>query len=116
MNANQKQRIAQAVSNWRSYDLQEAETVTEDELSAMCSSMAALLQELVDAPEPEPENAKWRLGDLVQKVRGSKWRGKVVGFYSTEATPIGYSVESAFEPGSVQVWPEAALIEWDGAK
>ena len=54
MNAEQKQRIAQAVSNWRSYDLQEAETVTEDELSAMCSSMAALLQELVDAPEPEP--------------------------------------------------------------
>ena len=80
------------------------------------NATAALLQELIDAPDNTPPGAKWRLGDMVQKVRGSKWRGKVVGFYSTEATPIGYSVESAFEPGSVQVWPEAALIEWKESK
>jgi hypothetical protein len=60
----------------------------------------------------KPENAKWDIGDLVQKKQNSSWRGKVVGFYSTEATPIGYCVESHFETGSVQVWPEAALIEW----
>jgi hypothetical protein len=118
MNAEQKQRAKDVLTNW------------------IADEMAALLQELIDAPEPVvddwvtahidgktyhnrspiPPSAKWRLGDLVQKVRGSKWRGKVVGFYSTEATPIGYSVESAFEPGSVQVWPEAALIEWYGEK
>lgn len=55
-----------------------------------------------------------KLGDFVQKKRGSSWRGVVVGFYSTAHTPIGYCVDSAFEPGSVQVWPEAALEDWDG--
>lgn len=59
---------------------------------------------------------KWNLGDYVQKKQNSSWRGKVVGLYSTAATPVGYCVESYFEPGSVQVWPEAALIEWDGEK
>ena len=55
---------------------------------------------------------KWRLGDTVAKKRGSSWRGKVVGFYSTDFTPIGYAVESHFEPGSVQVWPEVSLEDW----
>lgn len=54
------------------------------------------------------------MGDLVQKKSGSKWRGSIVGFYSTPNTPDGYAVESAFEPGSVQVWPEAALERWNG--
>ena len=54
MTPEQKQRIAHEISNWRGYDLQESETVTESELAGMCSKMAALLQELVDAPEPEP--------------------------------------------------------------
>lgn len=58
---------------------------------------------------------KFGIGSLVQKKQGSKWRGKVVGFYSTDATEIGYSVESLYEPGSVQVWPEAALIPWEGS-
>jgi hypothetical protein len=57
---------------------------------------------------------RFNLGDLVQKKANSKWRGVVVGFYETENTPIGYSVKSLFETGSVQVWPEAALIPWDG--
>ena len=52
---------------------------------------------------------KFALGDRVRKVKGSSWQGRVVGFYSTELTPIGYCVESEREPGSVQVWPEAAL-------
>jgi len=110
MNAEQKQRAMQML---RRFSQANPRTLHADNAAV---DMAALLHELIDASSAAPENAKWRLGDLVQKVRGSKWRGKVVGFYSTEATPIGYSVESAFEPGSVQVWPEAALIEWDGAK
>ncbi len=109
MNNEQKQRAQEAKQYWRaSFD--------KDDVHNAGQKMAALLQELIDASYNAPPSAKWRLGDMVQKVRGSKWRGKVVGFYSTEATPIGYSVESAYEPGSVQVWPEAALIDWDGEK
>lgn len=62
-----------------------------------------------------PLNARWPLGAKVRKKRGSSWRGTVCGFYSTEHTPIGYAVDSAFEPGSVQVWPEAALEDWTDA-
>lgn len=52
---------------------------------------------------------KWPSGTRVRKIRGSSWQGRVVGFYSTELTPIGYCVESEREPGSVQIYPEAAL-------
>ena len=106
MNAEQKKIALECIRLWGSEDLSDCAG----------DQMAALLHELIDAPDNTPPGAKWRLGDMVKKVRGSKWRGKVVGFYSTEATPIGYSVESAFEPGSVQVWPEAALVEWDSEK
>lgn len=61
------------------------------------------------------DEAKWQMGALVQKARGGWWRGRVVGYYSTAVTPIGYCVESAFEPGSVQIYPEGALKDWDGA-
>lgn len=50
-----------------------------------------------------------RFGDRVTKIRGSQWTGRIVGFYSTELTPIGYAVESETERGSVQIYPEAAL-------
>lgn len=68
-------------------------------------------------PSPSPaggaqgvtEGRKFQLGDRVTKVKGSSWTGKVVGFYSTDLTPIGYAVESEREPGSVQIYPEAAL-------
>lgn len=52
---------------------------------------------------------KFKLGDSVRKVRGSQWRGRVVGFYSTSLTPEGYAVESDTEEGSVQIYPAAAL-------
>lgn len=52
---------------------------------------------------------KFKLGDSVRKVRGSQWRGRVVGFYSTSLTPEGYAVESDTEVGSVQIYPAAAL-------
>ncbi|WP_375165804.1 hypothetical protein [Rhizobium hidalgonense] len=52
---------------------------------------------------------KFNLGDRVSKATGSSWNGHIVGFYSTELTPIGYCVESEREPGSVHIYPEAAL-------
>ena len=52
---------------------------------------------------------KFKLGDLVYKIKGSKWRGAIVGFYSTDLTPEGYCVESQFEKGSVQIYPASAL-------
>jgi hypothetical protein len=53
----------------------------------------------------------WRfaIGDNVRKVKGSSWQGRVVGFYSTNLTPVGYAVESERERGSVQIYPDAAL-------
>lgn len=52
---------------------------------------------------------KWALGERVTKIKGSSWTGKIVGFYSTALTPVGYAVESENEPGSVQIYPESAL-------
>ena len=45
----------------------------------------------------------------VRKKSGSNWHGRIVGFYSTGLTPIGYAVESEREPGSVQIYPASAL-------
>lgn len=60
------------------------------------------------SPDGEGE---WRFkrGDCVRKIAGSKWHGFVVGFYSTELTPVGYAVESMYEIGSVQIYPEKAI-------
>lgn len=55
---------------------------------------------------------KFKIGDQVCKIKGSTWRGQVVGTYSTTLTPEGYCVESGFEPGSVQIYPAAALGRW----
>jgi len=52
---------------------------------------------------------KFETGERVRKVRGSRWQGNIVGFYSTDLTPVGYCVESETEKGSVQIYPEAAL-------
>ncbi|KAB2929856.1 MAG: DfrB family trimethoprim-resistant dihydrofolate reductase [Candidatus Contendobacter sp.] len=52
----------------------------------------------------------FRHGDYVQKHSGSSWRGKVVGWYTTTLTHEGYAVESICEPGSVQIYPAAALV------
>lgn len=53
----------------------------------------------------------WKIGTRVKKRKGSEWHGRVVGYYSTELTPVGYCVESEREKGSVQIYPAAAL-EW----
>lgn len=60
-------------------------------------------------PSPDFVNTKFILKDRVRKKRGSEWQGRVVGFYSTDLTPIGYAVESERHKGSVQIYPEAAL-------
>lgn len=49
------------------------------------------------------------LGKRVRKKSGAAWSGRVVGWYSTQLTPRGYAVESDAHPGSVQIYPEAAL-------
>ena len=59
------------------------------------------------------EMSTFKLGDLVRKKSGSEWEGYVVGFYSTELTPEGYAVESAFHKGSVQIYPVKALEKVD---
>lgn len=51
----------------------------------------------------------FRLGDHVRKTKGSHWKGRVVGTYSTSLTPEGYAVESDTETGSVQIYPAHAL-------
>ena len=83
--------------------------VSRDDFAAAIAAMQPAPQEAVMQSE-----RRWQLGDKVKKKRGSSWRGTVCGFYSTPHTPEGYCVDSAFEPGSVQVWPEAALEDWDG--
>ena len=59
--------------------------------------------------ESSPKPGAFRLGDLVKKVSGSAWEGRIVGTYSTALTPEGYAVESASHPGSVQIYPAKAL-------
>lgn len=59
-------------------------------------------------PAQDAERA-FQLGDRVTKISGSKWTGRVVGFYSTALTPEGYAVESETETGSVQIYPAKAL-------
>ena len=53
------------------------------------------------------------IGQRVRKIKGSSWTGRIVGFYRTSLTPEGYAVESENEPGSVQIYPAAALEDAD---
>lgn len=83
-----------------------------------------LKDKALNEPQPKPKlkanpmlcvltegifNSKFKPGDLVQKKSGSKWRGRIVGYYSTDLTKVGWAVESIHEPGSVQIYPESAL-------
>lgn len=56
-----------------------------------------------------PFTATFGLGDRVRKKSGAAWQGRIVGWYSTQLTPEGYAVESEAHPGSVQIYPVAAL-------
>lgn len=63
----------------------------------------------IDRHFDSPFAARFRLGDLVRKKSGAAWQGRIVGWYSTQLTPEGYAVESEAHPGSVQIYPVAAL-------
>jgi hypothetical protein len=63
----------------------------------------------MDKPLPSPGSHWWRIGTRVRKIKGASWQGLIVGYYSTALTPEGYAVESEREPGSVQIYPRAAL-------
>lgn len=54
------------------------------------------------------------IGDMVKKKSGSQWHGQIVGFYTTHFNTFGCCVESAFEKGSVQLYPDSALEPWNG--
>ncbi|AYQ84149.1 MULTISPECIES: trimethoprim-resistant dihydrofolate reductase DfrB2 [Pseudomonas] len=56
-----------------------------------------------------PLSATFGFGDRVRKKSGAAWQGQVVGWYCTKLTPEGYAVESESHPGSVQIYPVAAL-------
>ncbi|HHL2895856.1 TPA: trimethoprim-resistant dihydrofolate reductase DfrB [Pseudomonas aeruginosa] len=56
-----------------------------------------------------PSNATFGIGDRVRKKSGAAWQGQIVGWYCTNLTPEGYAVESEAHPGSVQIYPVAAL-------
>jgi hypothetical protein len=74
----------------------------------ICNTVFITLHAFAKRATPAPAR-KFALGDYVTKLKGSSWTGHVVGFYSTALTPVGYAVESENEPGSVQIYPEAAL-------
>lgn len=59
----------------------------------------------------KPAAFRWDYGTRLKKKRGARWRGVVVGFYSTSLTPEGYCIESLHEVGSVQLYPAEALEE-----
>jgi hypothetical protein len=60
--------------------------------------------------EAWPSDALHEFGAWVQKKGRASWRGRIVGWYRTDITALGYAVESAYEPGSVQIYPETALL------
>lgn len=68
---------------------------------------AALAQ--AEQPVWWPWRTKYQIHQRVRKTKGSSWQGRIVGFYASSLTTVGYAVESEREPGSVQIYPEAAL-------
>ena len=58
----------------------------------------------------------YQYGDAVcKKTRGGKgahFRGHVVGFYKSSLTEEGYAIESAFEQGTVQIYPLKMIKPW----
>ena len=68
-------------------------------------NVGALHDQHIQPPFP----AQMGLGDRFRKKSGAAWQGRIVGWYSTQLTPEGYAVESESHPGSVQIYPVAAL-------
>lgn len=83
----------------------------KDRLLAALSPTLATVAAAND--EAWPSDAVHKLGAWVQKKGRASWRGRIVGWYRTDITSLGYAVESAYEPGSVQIYPETALLPLD---
>lgn len=111
---NEIERVARAIweqqcQHWGRYRDMVPDLCGWDDLTQ--SKQRELLKEAaaaIAAMRGEPVR-KYPLGDRLTKTKGSAWTGRVVGFYSTSLTPVGYAIESENEPGSVQIYPEAAL-------
>lgn len=71
--------------------------------------VVSALEALASRSPNETLERRFEIGHRVTKIKGSSWTGRIVGFYATALTPIGYCVESENEPGSVQIYPEAAI-------
>jgi dihydrofolate reductase (trimethoprim resistance protein) len=98
-------KLAQKIADYAGEDIGEHS-------NANCPWENALEIDLSAAPPVAAmPKGKFQLGERVTKIKGSKWTGKVVGYYSTDLTPEGYAVESETETGSVQIYPAAALIQ-----
>ncbi|MBO9194377.1 hypothetical protein J5277_09690 [Rhizobium sp. 16-449-1b] len=82
-----------------------------EKLEALAAILSAPNLEFGDEPVDDAFGRKFTLGERVRKTKGSSWQGRIVGFYSTDLTPIGYAVESERETGSVQIYPENALAK-----
>lgn len=82
----------------------------EQLLREMCAT-AVLAGQMIEVIDPNGgiQMGKFNRGDLVRKIGGSEWSGRVVGEYSTSLTPEGYAVESEAHSGSVQIYPAGAL-------
>ena len=48
---------------------------------------------------PWPSDAKFQMGDYAAKKDRASWRGKIVGWYRTDLTNLGYAIESYFVGG-----------------
>lgn len=77
---------------------------TEQEYEAAKAELVAAL-----SPAPQMVGGKFALGDLVRKIRGSWWEGRVVGFYDTAENPDGVAVQLDKPNGQVQIYPAAAM-------
>lgn len=62
--------------------------------------------------DPWPADASFQMGDYAAKKGRASWRGKIVGWYRTDLTALGYAIESHYEPGSVQIYPATAIEPW----
>ena len=95
-------------SEWLGYVAEHPEAHYKRSVEEVRGRATTLRARLAEQPAPAGTGA-FTLGDRVEKTKGSSWRGPIVGTYSTSLTPRGYAVESEREPGSVQIYPEAAL-------
>ena len=100
-------QVKNRCERWLQRDTGSASTTHCTTLRPMWQVFSEPCDHAIGTFEEEPH--KFPLGTEVRKISGSSWQGKVVGFYSTELTPVGYCVESSLHPGSVQIYPEKAL-------